>query len=414
MTGRGAFGEERSPGLAATSQITLSFRVLSAVLAAAVVARFSVPLAAVLLFSALLRRAILRSQWLAMAEYQDRQFTGLKRQVSYWSELAASEPAAKEVRLFGLGDWITARRTTGERTRLEGFWKFRDVMYTHWAWVALLAVAAAGAALALPGLAAADGRIGLGDLTTYVTAAFGVFHIANLGFEVFAIENGMLAVRALDRLEAGQLATARRGGADVSGGGPPLIRFERAGFRYPGSEIPVLDELDLTIRPGEVLALVGVNGAGKSTMMKVLAGLYTPTAGRVTVDDADLAASDLASWRRRLAVLFQDFVRYPLSAAHNVALGAGDEPVDEAAVRQALRDADAGDLVSALPDGVRTPLVRTVTGGVELSGGQWQRIALARIRYASGTGGTSSSSTSPPPIWTSRLRPSSSTASSTR
>ncbi|MEO3752081.1 ATP-binding cassette domain-containing protein [Streptomyces sp. B6B3] len=382
VTGRGAFGEERSPGLAATSQVALSFRVLGAVLAAAVVARFSVPLAVLLLLTALLRRAILRSQWLAMADYQDRHFTGLKRQVGYWSDLAASEPTAKEVRLFGLGDWITARRTASERTRLQGFWKFRGVMYTHWGWVALLALGGAGAALALPGLAAADGRIGLGQLTTYTTAAFGVFRIAWLGYDVFAIENGMLAVRALDRLEAGQRGTVRRATRRLSGEAPPVIRFERTSFRYPGAEVPVLDGLDLTIRPGEVLALIGVNGAGKSTMMKLLAGLHAPTAGRVTVDGADLADADLAVWRRRLAVLFQDFVRYPLSAAHNVALGAGDEPVDEAAVRRALRDSDADDLVGELPDGIRTPLVSSLTGGVDLSGGQWQRVALARVRYA--------------------------------
>jgi ATP-binding cassette subfamily B protein len=169
-------------------------------------------------------------------------------------------------------------------------------------------------------------------------------------------------------------------------GRPPLIRFEDVRFRYPGTESSVLDGLDLDVRPGELLGIVGFNGAGKSTLIKLLAGLYEPTSGRITVGGVDLADIGPAAWRVRLSVVFQDFVRYHLSAADNVALGNALATPDMAAVVGAARDAGFDDEVSRLPGRWDTPLARACRGGVDLSGGQWQQVVLARALYAMRTG----------------------------
>src|SRR6185312_17106501 len=165
------------------------------------------------------------------------------------------------------------------------------------------------------------------------------------------------------------------------GATPPLVRFEQLSFSYPGSSRQVLDGMDLEIRPGEVLAVVGLNGAGKSTLIKVLAGLYPPDAGRVTVDGADVRDIGVRAWRRRLSVVFQDFIRFDLSAHDNVALGDPDRAT-RAEIAVAAEQAGVRELVEALPDGWETPLSPGVRGGVNLSGGQWQRVALARALLA--------------------------------
>jgi ATP-binding cassette subfamily B protein len=157
-------------------------------------------------------------------------------------------------------------------------------------------------------------------------------------------------------------------------------------FGYPGRTEPVLDELSLSIPVGRSLAVVGENGAGKTTLVKLLAGLYEPAAGRVTVDGVDLSEIDTAAWQRRIAAIFQDFVRYPLSIADNVGFGAIEHRGDQARLEEAAAQAGILDVVRNLPDGWRTIASREFEGGVELSGGQWQRLALARALFAAAGG----------------------------
>ena len=168
----------------------------------------------------------------------------------------------------------------------------------------------------------------------------------------------------------------------TQGSNTPHVRFEEVSFTYPGATQPTIDGLTLEIRPGETLAVVGVNGAGKTTMMKLLAGLYRPTAGRITVDGADLRELDVEAWRRRMTALFQDFVHYGESVADNVALSAPGHGEDIAGVDDAIDAAGATDMVAALPDGARTTLWKGGTGAVDLSGGQWQKLAIARALFA--------------------------------
>jgi ATP-binding cassette subfamily B protein len=152
-------------------------------------------------------------------------------------------------------------------------------------------------------------------------------------------------------------------------------------FHYPGGEHDVLDGVSIRIRRGEVVALVGENGAGKTTLAKVLAGLYRPTEGAVCWDGTDIASYDPASLHDRLGVIFQDFVRYPLTAADNIAVANPDRVGDRAAVRAAARAAGADGFLTALPRRYDTLLSKDFASGTELSGGQWQRVALARAFF---------------------------------
>jgi ATP-binding cassette, subfamily B, bacterial len=149
-------------------------------------------------------------------------------------------------------------------------------------------------------------------------------------------------------------------------------------FTYRGSDRPVLDGVDLEIGQGEVVALVGENGCGKTTLAKILCGLYRPTAGAIRWDGVDATMSDPAAVRASIAVVFQDFVRYPsLTAAQNIGIGLPARMDDRPAVEEAARRAGAHEIVAALPQGYETVLSRQF-GGVDLSTGQWQRVALAR------------------------------------
>lgn len=180
----------------------------------------------------------------------------------------------------------------------------------------------------------------------------------------------------LDELER-FAAPSTAPGAAPGTAAPPVfeeLRLEGVGFTYPGSDRRVLDDVSLSLRRGEVLALVGENGSGKTTLAKLLAGLFRPTEGRILWDEGDVASFDVGSYRRRVAVIFQDFLRYALPARDNIALAAGDD----GAVVAAARRAGAHAFLAALPHGYATVLSKEFADGADLSGGQWQRVALAR------------------------------------
>jgi len=194
-----------------------------------------------------------------------------------------------------------------------------------------------------------------------------------------------------------ELVGSLRPGPDTSGGtsaaGRPArgIRFESVAYRYPSGGAPVYQDLDLELAAGQSLALVGANGAGKTTLVTLLARLREPTAGRITVDGTDLRDLDARGWQRQVAVVNQDFGRYPLSARENVAFRdlTGDglsADFDEAALERAAAQAGALDFVRALPHGWDTICAPGYRHGTDLSGGQWQRIALARALYSAARG----------------------------
>lgn len=156
------------------------------------------------------------------------------------------------------------------------------------------------------------------------------------------------------------------------------ITFENVSFRYPGTEVEVLRDVDLHLEAGSTIAIVGDNGAGKSTLIKLLCRFYEPSTGRILIDGTPLADFDPPVWRERLAAGFQDFAKFELIAQAAVGVGNLPDVADADAVRGALSRASAADVVTDLPSGLDTQLGRTFEGGVELSGGQWQKLALGR------------------------------------
>jgi ATP-binding cassette subfamily B protein len=156
------------------------------------------------------------------------------------------------------------------------------------------------------------------------------------------------------------------------------IRFEGVTFAYPGSTEPVLRDVDLLLPAGRTVAIIGENGAGKTTLVKLLTGMYAPTAGRITVDGTDLSTLDPAEWRTRTTAIFQDFMRPQMILREAVGMGDLPRMHDGAALDGALVRAGADTMAAGFTDGPDTLLGRYFTGGRELSGGQWQRIGLAR------------------------------------
>jgi ATP-binding cassette subfamily B protein len=188
----------------------------------------------------------------------------------------------------------------------------------------------------------------------------------------------------LEGLEARAADAAHRLHGERDAGVMPerSIRFEGVRFTYPGRDAAVFDGFDLEIEAGRSLAIVGENGAGKTTFVKLLARLYDPDGGRITVDGVDLGTIDPAAWRRRLAPVFQDFLQLEVSAYDNVAFGALERSDDAVGVHRAGELAGALPLIARLPEGWDTVLSREFTGGTQLSGGEWQRLALARALFA--------------------------------
>jgi ATP-binding cassette, subfamily B, bacterial len=298
-----------------------------------------------------------------------------QRDADYAYRLAVDPPASKELRLFGLVGW-TIERFIARRTLLHELqYAATRLRERPLIWSLLLVVSANVAVFwALAG-GAANGRISLGEAVVYMQSAVGVSMIAFGGFS-WALDGAAAPVAAVLRLEPAM----RPAGALRSGNRPAgtkrahEIRLRDVTFAYPtGGGAPVLEHFDLTIPVGSSLAIVGQNGAGKTTIAKLLCRLYDPQSGRIEIDGTDLRELDLASWRARIAAVFQDFIRLELPLRDNVAPAGAPDHI----VRAALESAGAANLAA-----LDTVLARGYDGGTDLSGGQWQRVALARALSA--------------------------------
>ncbi|MFI0938575.1 ABC transporter ATP-binding protein [Streptomyces sp. NPDC021020] len=381
-------GRERSPGMAAAAQLSLLARLVSAVFSALVLARYSWLLAVAILAAAVATRAVLRRQWLHLASVSDAA-APVERRTRYWSSVLSGSRDAKEVRLYGLARYFGDLRTRDAQRWIDTYLtELRGVLRgQHWALV--LAGASAFTGMLLPALAASSGSISVSLLASSLVAAWAILAISFIGREAFDIERGVKSYDAVVRLtaEGRQWSVAEHGRAPLRTA-QPGIRFDGVCFGYPGSDRRILDGLDLEVRAGEVTAIVGGNGVGKTTLIKLLSGLYRPTSGRILLDGQDLADVDLTAWRRRLAVVFQDFVHYPLSVGENIRLSAPEQAADEQALRDALLLAGATDVLSGREGELGSSLWSGGTGADGLSGGQWQQLAIARAVYALGHGRT--------------------------
>ncbi|MFB6887860.1 ABC transporter ATP-binding protein [Kitasatospora sp. NPDC056327] len=315
---------------------------------------------------------------------------GARREVDYLRTTGAGTAAAKEIRILGLNGWFTARHAAESGRYLARLWEGRRRILFR-PFVGFTLAGLAGGAMVLRELAdaAGHGRLDLLALAVALQAVlipmrFGVYFPESDTKTQFGVQ-AYHALLEFEELTAGP-AGGRTGGAALPAAGPErAVRFERVGFHYGGSGPAVLDGLELELEAGRSTAIVGFNGAGKTTLVKVLTGLYAPVSGRLTVDGTDLATVDPREWQRRIGAIFQDYVRYELTARENIVLGAPgvlDGEASRAAVERAVDRAGARALVEALPRGLETVLSQQYEGGQDLSGGQWQRLALARALYA--------------------------------
>jgi ATP-binding cassette subfamily B protein len=297
-----------------------------------------------------------------------------QRHADYTYKLAVEPPAAKEVRLFGLAGWIVERFRVRRRRLFELRWHATRLRERPVIWSLLLVLAANVAVFWSLGTAAASGTLALGRLVTFASAAVGTSMIAFGGLS-WALDGAAAPAAAVLRLQdvmdpAGALPQDH-GSAE----GMPAreIRFRNVTFAYPTTSEPVLAGFDLTIPVGSSLAIVGQNGAGKTTLAKLLCRLYDPQEGAIEVDSVDLRALDVDGWRSRVTAVFQDFIRFELPLRDNVAPAGAPDDV----IQPALTEAGALGLAD-----LDTVLARGYPGGTDLSGGQWQRIALARALCA--------------------------------
>jgi ATP-binding cassette subfamily B protein len=296
----------------------------------------------------------------------------------YLETVLAREDHAKEVKLFALGPRLLQRyRDIFERLYRED--RALSVRRDSWGFLlGLLGTATLYAAYVWTVLKAIGGAISIGSMTMYlllfrqgqqavsaILSAIGGMYEDNLYLSTL--------YDYLDTPIRARTGTASRGPDPADG-----VRFEHVSFRYPDSETPALQDITLHLAPGSSLALVGENGSGKTTLIKLLAGLYPPDAGRITLDGLDIARYDEGALRARIGVIFQDFARYQLLVGENV--GAGDEAHfdDEARWRTAAAKGRAAEFIEQLPRGYQTQLGKWFRDGREISGGQWQKVALSR------------------------------------
>lgn len=318
---------------------------------------------------------------------------GHRRRAEYLREVGMGPAAAKELRVFGLTGWFGDRYEEATLEMLAPVTARRRTIYLR-PYLVYTAIGLAVGAVVVVVLArgAAAGDIGLTGLTLGLQSVVAALLLGEYYPESdVATQYGMQSLTAFADFEGLVAASAAGGLAPGAQPVPPdsptrSITFEGVTFAYPGSSRPVLDGLDLELAAGRCTAVVGVNGAGKTTLVKLLTRLYEPTSGRITSDGTDIADLDVAGWRRQVSVIFQDFVRYELSAADNIALGAVHAARTTERVRAAAEAAGVLDVLDGLPSGLESPLSRAFEGGADLSGGQWQRVAIARSLYALGSG----------------------------
>ena len=306
--------------------------------------------------------------------------TPVRRQLDYLRVLGASKESAKELKLFGLSSFLTGR-----------YIELSDQIYRQnvalarrrlWAGSLLSLLSTLGyyGTYAFVIYATVAGKLSVGTLTFLAGAIAGASSNIQMIFSTFS----SIADQALfltDLLEFFGVRPSVQSKPDAPPAPRPIrygFEFQNVSFAYPGSSRLVLKNLDFRLEPGERIALIGENGEGKTTVVKLLTRLYDPSAGKILLDGVDLREYDLEDLCRQTAVIFQDFMRYEMTASENIAMGQIEERQNDFKIETAARKSLAETVIRRLPRGYRQMLGRRFEGGVDLSGGEWQKMALAR------------------------------------
>lgn len=370
------------PGDLTWSVLGLSGNIVTIVLMAGLLASLHYVLVILALAAAVLSMAIERRVTAKMYEFFYKE-TPEEREREYLGDLLVQPRITKEIRAYVLADYLLGRH----RNLSEQLFEQREQMYRSGTRISLLTGLVAGTTLALAyvfvALKGVTGAINPGGVVLVIGAFTAVSStLGQISSTFVAVDQhttflddyfSFLAIEPLVPVPA------------VPHSLPPgpiqSIEFDDVAFEYPGGTEPAVAGLNLSIRSGELVALVGENGAGKSTLVKLLLRFYDPDHGSVRVGGVDLREVMPDELRSRIGVLFQDYASYELSVRENVAMGRPDGVVDDARVMEALRDSRSEWLVKKMPKGLDSKVGRLFEGGHDLSGGEWQRIALARIMY---------------------------------
>ncbi len=314
----------------------------------------------------------------ALREWAESRVAEQRRLAGELFELAATAGPAKELRTYGLGaelrrrhdELSSAARRAVVRAATAG------ALWGALGWV--LYAAAFSGAIAIIAVRAARGEASPGQVVLAVSllrrAQLTVSQASNVIGQVVTTATAAQSLLWLEDHARAQLS----GGAPAPDRLEDGIVLEQVSFTYPGTTDPVLSEVSLRLPAGATVAIIGENGAGKTTLVKLLTGMYRPTAGRILLDGHDLTGIDRADWRSRTAAAFQDFVKWQLLAGQTVGIGDLPRITDEPALHTALDRAAGTGVVEQLPAGLETPLGKSFVGGTDLSGGQWQKLALGR------------------------------------
>lgn len=307
-------------------------------------------------------------------------WTPERRELDYLRYTGTSDQTAKEVKAFGLSHFLTDRyQGLADRFYREN----RNLSVRRTIWGTIFALVGSGgyyAAYLVIVVQTVNGQLTLGDLT-FLAGSFS--RLQTLLQEILtrfsSMAEGALYLR--DLFEFFDIHPQIQSPAPPRPFPRPIqhgFTFEDVGFTYPQSDRWAIRHLSFTLQAGEKLALVGENGAGKTTVVKLLARLYDPTEGRILLDGHDLREYDLDALRQEIGIIFQDFVRYQLTAADNIAVGRIEARDDHGRIEHAATLSLADQVINTLPDGYQQIVGRRFANGIELSGGEWQKIALAR------------------------------------
>ena len=361
------------------STLQITQQVVTLVSLIVLLVRFSPWLAVIVFISAI-------PSFLSQSQYAERAFRAVTRRapesrlLNYLEMLLTGNDTVKEIKLFGLGEplrkryqelftkfYLEDRAIAIKRTLAGVGWGLLSSLayYGSYAWIVLRTVTSLNS---------------LGDMTMFLSiirqsqnSVRSLLDSLNRLYEnSLYLDNLMTYLELQPILKTpvnGQIAPS-----DIKFG----IEFKQVSFHYPGSNVTVLKDINFEIKPGERIALVGLNGSGKTTLIKLLTRLYDPTEGQILLDGVDLRQYDLPSLRQLFGVIFQDFVHYQFTVQENIGFGQIEEIEDLASIKAAAEKGGASEIIEAMPNGYATMLGRRWEKGLELSGGQWQKIALAR------------------------------------
>ena len=308
--------------------------------------------------------------------------TSTMRRAWYLAGVGTKARDAKEVRVFGLSDFVAARFRDSYGESIQAASPGLAAIHRRAGAAYAIVLAGYGVALAVLAVGVVSHQLGVGGIAILLPMLTVTMSTGSVGLDDITLTWSLAAIPDVDGLERDLRPGSLEGEEAVAGRPRQSLRFVDVSFAYAGTEASVLDGVDLDIAAGGSMAIVGGNGAGKSTLVSLLSRLHDVSGGRIEVDGTDIRILDPGQWQRSIAVMPQDPARYPVSAYDNIAFGAIEHRDDRAGVERAAGLSGFAEVVPGLPNGWDTLLARGLPGGVDLSGGQWQRLALARALFA--------------------------------